>query len=346
VLGLLPSMSSTRALAQQFVVPRDGTFYVERKPDFTFKATLAEDWVNPHLGAGTLHVFAPVLPELPGQGKVSTRLFISGNDSVTAEKFVEAGNKRPMLGLHIKSAALSAKSGLRLRLEYEGTLFVRTLRPGKPAQAVADLTQEEQRRYLMGSATMDHSDPGFLGWMKENGLKRKKAEQATQFAHRVFTHCVKNGTYGGDTSNYEARRPSKVCKTLTNDCGGLALLFVAVMRANDVPARTLFGRWAIPQTDKYGQYHVMCEFFVPKSGWVPVDVAGTIVHKPKDPNAMFGNADGQFLTFHVDTDMEPTQECRHAWAQYLMMQWSGAGDFWREHRVDSKWDVARRPVKK
>ena len=107
----------------------------------------------------------------------------------------------------------------------------------------------------------------------------------------------------------------------------------------------LYG-WALQQTDAYGQQHVMAEFFVEKSGWVPVDISGTIVHKPKDRNAFFGNSDGQFLAFHVDTDLEPAKEFRHPWAQYLLLQWSGAGDFWKEHRVDSKWNVTRRPVKK
>ena len=89
---------------------------------------------------------------------------------------------------------------------------------------------------------------------------------------------------------------------------------------------------------------VWAEFFVEKSGWVPVDIAGTIVHKPKDPNAFFGNSDGKFLAFHVDTDLQPAKGFGHAWAQYPLLQWSGAGDFWKEHRVTSKWDVTRQPV--
>lgn len=118
----------------------------------------------------------------------------------------------------------------------------------------------------MTSTTMDHGDADFLRWMDDQGLKRRKNEQATAFAHQVFTHFLKTGKYGGDTSDYAARRPSRVCKSFANDCGGLALLYVAVMRANDVPARTLFGRWALPQKDSYGQYHVIAEFFVEKTG--------------------------------------------------------------------------------
>ena len=137
-----------------------------------------------------------------------------------------------------------------------------------------------------------------------------------------------------------------MCKSLANDCGGFALLFVAVMRANAVPARTLFGRWAIQQSDSYGQYHVMAEFFVDKSGWVPVDITGTMPHKSEDPDALFGTTDGQFLTFHVDTDLEPAQGFQHAWAQYLLVRWQGTGDFGKDQKVVSKWDVARAAAKK
>jgi len=322
-------------------------FYVEPKPAFAFKATLAEDWVFPHAGDGTLHVYSPVLPELPGQGKLSTRLFVAANDKLKAEEVNEESiNKRPMLALHIKSDALSPKAGIRLRVEYEGTLFSRTLKRGKPPKRVPELTKDERRRYLTTSVTMDHDDAEFLRWMSDQGLKRQKNEQAMRFAYRVFTHFITKAKYGGDTSSYETRRPSRVCKSFANDCGGLALLFVAVMRANDVPSRTLFGRWAIPQTDKYGQYHVMAEFFVEKSGWVPVDIAGSLGHKPKDLYALFGNTDGQFLAFHIDTDLEPAKDCRHGWAQYLLLQWQGTGDFGKEQRVESKWDVARRAARK
>jgi hypothetical protein len=331
----------------QFVVPQDGMFYVEAKPAITFNATLSEDRTCPNAGDGTLDVYAPVAPELPGQRQVTTRLFIAGNDKLKAKELKEqSSSEREMLALHIKSDELSPKSGIRLRVEYEGTLFARTLVYGREPKEVPDLTKEERRRYLMSSTTMDYSDPGFQRWMSDQGLKRRKDEQVTQFAHRVFSYFVKEGKYGGDTSSYEARRPSRVCKSLSNDCGGFALLFVAVMRANDVPARTLFGRWAIQQTDTYGQHHVTAEFFVDKSGWVPVDITGTMPHKAENPDALFGTTDGQFLAFHVDTDLEPAKGFQHAWAQYLLVRWQGTGDFGKDQKVVEKWDVTRSAAKK
>ena len=340
--GLITLLSASNTLAQRFIVPQDGFFHIESRPVFTFTATLAENWTTPNVGTGTLRVFAPVLPELSSQQGMSSRLFVAGTQIVTASRVADTGGKpRSMLALRIQSETLSSRSGIPLRAEYAGTLFARTLKNGKPQTTVPDLPFDQRIAYLSASATMDYRDPGLQVWMTSQGLRRQTGEQITQFAYRVFTHLIKNGHDGGDTSSYEARRPSRVFRSLTSDCGGLALLFVAVMRTNGIPARTLFGRWAIPQTDAYGQYHVIAEFFVPNSGWVPVDVSGTIVHQPNDPGAFFGNTDGQFVAFHIDPDIEPASGFRHSWAQYLLLQWEGTGDFWKNHRFESKWNVTR-----
>jgi hypothetical protein len=337
----------TRADEQKLILPRDGTFYVEAKPVLQFRATLTENWVCPNAGEGTLYVFAPMLPELAGQRKVSTRLLVKGNDKLKAEEVVEEGiGKRPMLRLRIDSNELSPKSGIHLRLEYRGTLYARTLKLGKSPKAVPELTEYERRQYLATSVTMDYNDPEFLHWINEQGLKQRRNEDTMQFAQRVFTYLIKNGKYSEDTFGSKAHRPSRVCKSLTTDCGGFSLLFVAVMRANNVPARTLFGRWAIPQTDERGQHHVIAEFLVEKSGWVPVDIAGTIVHKPNDLNAFFGNTNGKHIAFHIDTDLEPAKGFHYAKAQSLLLKWCGQGDFRKEHRCDSKWDVQLWPLTK
>jgi transglutaminase-like putative cysteine protease len=339
-LGLF--LSPDLVLAEQFVVPQDGSFHIEARPAFDFKATLTETWTAPYAGSGTLHVYAPVLPELPGQTSVSSRLSAAGKESLRGEPVIDTGSfLRHLLALRIKPETQLASGGIALRADYEGTLFARRLVRSASPVPIPDLTAEQRRQYLKMSVTMDHGDPALLQWVSHQSLRRHADEQTTQFAWRVFSYLASNGRDGGDIARYEARRPSRVFATLASDCGGLSLLFVAIMRANGIPARTLFGRWAIPQTTEYGQYHVIAEFFVPNSGWVPVDVSATVVHRPKDQSAWFGNTDGQFLTFHIDTDLEPASGFRHAWAQYLLLRWDGSGDFWKGHRVESRWSVTR-----
>lgn len=334
------------AHAQKSNVPQDGAFHIVRTRAHKFTATLKESWRNPRVGDGELKVYFPVVPQLPGQEIVFTRLRVEGHPDLATTQVPEAGSKRNLLRLVLNSSAVSPKSGITLQAQFEGTLYSRTLKRGKSPRPVPKLTNEERQQYLKTSDTMDWQDPSLIEWATKSDLKRRPEEGAMQFGHRVFTHLIRHCRYGGDTANYESRKPSRVCKTLANDCGGLALLFAGVMRLNGIPARTLFGRWAIPQSDAYGQYHVIAEFHVDQSGWVPVDVSGTIVHKPINPYAFFGSTDGQHIAFHVDTDLTPTADFRHAWSQYMLLHWVGEGDFWKDHRTDSKWDVARGIAKK
>jgi hypothetical protein len=332
----------TCAAGQQPEPPiADGDFHIEARPAFAFRASLVERWTSPHAGRGVLSVYAPLPPEIPGQEQGAGRLGVVGSAASRPEVVAERSLGRRFLALRLRSDEVSLKSGVELRVEYTGTLYARKLSAGRPTHTAPPLSDRERHQYLAQSATMDHGQADFQRWLTTARLKREPGEGALQFGRRVFSYLVDHGTYTTTVSGYEARRPSRVVGAMSSDCGGLALLFVATMRANGIPARSLFGRWALPQTDAYGQFHVMAELFVDQIGWVPVDIAGTIVHHPKDRYAYFGNTDGTFITLHVDTDVEPVKGFHHGWAQYLLLRWYGTGDFWKDHDTESHWDVVR-----
>lgn len=58
-------------------------------------------------------------------------------------------------------------------------------------------------------------------------------------------------------------------------CADISSVFVAVARAAGVPAREVFGLrlGSKPKQDMTGGYHCWAEFYLPESGWVPVDPA-------------------------------------------------------------------------
>ncbi|MBV9124563.1 MAG: transglutaminase domain-containing protein [Planctomycetes bacterium] len=129
------------------------------------------------------------------------------------------------------------------------------------------------------------------------------------FARRVFL-AIRSGF------SYEYRlgmdwRASAVAQARKSDCGGLSILFVSIMRANGIPARTLYGRWAASARPAdqlsgapYYQTHVKAEFFGNGVGWVPVDVASAILHdRSREGLRYFGQDAGDFLTFHVDPNL-------------------------------------------
>jgi hypothetical protein len=324
--------------SEQIISLRDGQFHVETTRKHRVEAVLRDRWTSPEASSGELGVFAPVLPVLDNQSNVSTDLSVEGPASQRKQVFQENRLKREMIKLEIPMSRKNSKDGIATRLEYKATINDRRIVHGKPPTPVPDLENAETLQYLGTSPTMNHKDDGFRKWMKRNGLMRKSNEDSVAFGFRVFGHFMKHAKYGGDTSGYASRMPSAVCESFANDCGGLSLLFVAVLRANGIPARSLFGRWAKSQEGEYGQFHVISEFFVPKSGWVPVDIAVALNDGTSDKSRYFGRMSG-FIVFHVDTDLEVADDLHHAWAQYILLQWQGKGDFWKGLRNKSDWFV-------
>ena len=151
---------------------------------------------------------------------------------------------------------------------------------------------------------------GFKAWQKEHELIRGKDEPEIDFARRVFTTIRKEFTY--DYQPEMDRTPPAVCQMGKSDCGGLSNLFVATLRSQGVPARTLAGRWAISANPNeklnghaYYQYHVKAEFFAAGVGWVPVDMASGILHdRSREGLYYFGFDPGDFLTQHIDSNLE------------------------------------------
>jgi transglutaminase-like putative cysteine protease len=187
------------------------------------------------------------------------------------------------------------------------------LAKGDPVPKVSPLTATEEKWYLAPTATFyDYETRPFQEWLDRRGLRKKAGEEEVAFARRVFLDITDTCTYEAQQAN--DRHASAVCQTGKSDCGGLSVLFVAALRANGVPARSLVGSWAesskpdqkigdIPFT----QQHIRAEFFAPGVGWVPVDPAVAVLHFKGKREAIlqqgFGYDAGNFLVRQVDYDL-------------------------------------------
>lgn len=110
-------------------------------------------------------------------------------------------------------------------------------------------------------------------------------------------------------------------KDRKGDCGGMSFLFASLCRSIGIPARCIFGWWAIGP-GKVGP-HAWAEFYTTKTGWVPVDCsiavltqgANSLKHlygfysgidlydTPRDPNYYFGNIDNKRIIYSIGTDL-------------------------------------------
>jgi len=267
-------------------------------------ATLTRDASYPQFKATQWTVFAAQAPELPGQIKPETALEPPGEPP--REK---SDMHRPLVMARIQADKARSMNSMRIQLTYHATLRSRRLRKG-PSRKVADLSPEERGMYLADRGFFDFNQPEFHEWVEKHGLARKAGEGEIHCARRVFLALKAGMQY--DAPLKKDFHATAVCKSGRADCGGLSVLFASILRFNNIPARTLWGRWAkSSQPGKmwfnhpYYQTHVKAEFFARGVGWVPVDVSSAILHD-KSPQGLifFGNDPGDFITFHIDGNLE------------------------------------------
>jgi hypothetical protein len=256
----------------------------------------AEEWI----------LYAARLPELPGQSGVRSALHPNGHpgQELSAEG-------RAVLFARVPVRDAKQRHALTIRVDYEATLLARKLvrrQPGKVVPQVAPLNAETRRLALAKSDLFDFDSPAFQRWLDEHRLRRDPKEAEIDFARRAFTEIKDVFKY---TFNEGMdRQASHVCQAGTSDCGGLAIVLVSTLRAHGIPARVLSGRWAMssvnePGKAQYDQQHVKAEFFAQSVGWVPADPALAVAYD-KSPEGLrfFGNDPGDFVTMHVDNNVE------------------------------------------
>jgi transglutaminase-like putative cysteine protease len=218
---------------------------------------------------------------------------------------------RPLVMAHVRADKGHPINSLRIEVTYQATLRSRRLRRGSSSNNVPDLSPEERQMYLAERGYFDFGQPEFREWVEKHGLERQSSEGDIHFARRAFL-ALKSGMHYDDGPLQKDFHATAACKNGRADCGGLSVLFASILRANNIPARTLWGRWAqsaepgkILFNHAYYQTHVKAEFFARGVGWVPIDLSSAILHD-KSPQGLqfFGNDPGNFITFHIDGGFE------------------------------------------
>lgn len=314
-------------------------YYIDIVETGDFEATFSASYRFPELYSGTISTFAPKPPTIGLQSVSSIKLTSEDSPDLPVQSVDDLNQGRKMSHLPVEVWRLGTDRTLDIKVTYAGKLYRKELTKGANPRAKAEvptLSVMERVFYTAKTATMDWGEPNFQSWLDMGELRRRDGESNLDFGKRCYDYLMENGIYGGDTSSYSSRRPSEVCRTMSNDCGGLSLLFVAAMRANGIPARSLFGRWARCQTNSYGQFHVIAEFYDDRIGWIPVDISAGL----EQPDQHFGRAGGNLIVFHIDTDISPLDGFVHGWAQYpLLYVDSPSLNAWADFSEKTKWSV-------
>jgi hypothetical protein len=328
--------------------PGPESYSLEVKTVAGVVGTLTYDIAYPDIRASEWVVCASQAPALPGQIKVRTSLNPAG-----ASAHDETDLARGLLMARVPADAQHVCNALSIQTTYEMTLRSRKLRRGSRSPRDANLSPAERAMFLAARGDMDFQTPAFKEWLTSHGLQRRSQEGEISFGRRVFLELKSGMQY--DASSSQELRASAVCTSGRSDCGGLSVLFTSILRANKIPARTLWGRWAFSAEPgktwanrPYFQTHVKAEFFARGVGWVPVDLASGILHD-KSPQGLrfFGNDPGDFITFHVDPNFVvdthlsgakpvPHMQCPAWWLK-------GQGSL-KDAKIVQDWQVKRTKV--
>ena len=322
--------------------------HLERKPIGDFEAV---QMIKVTGRPSRCTVAAPIPPDLPSQKLLDAAIEVNGSRVKTRR-----GAKGRVLYAKVKVnkrvEELEIKVRYRIRL-YERNLSASSAREG----ARAELSRKERKIAIQPTRSYDFDKSAVRKFLASQELRKSKTESDLEFARRAFLHVRREFSYV-----YPPKRPNRSAADVfgegASDCGGLNGLLVAILRANDVPARVLVGRHAYssvggeslskdtPSTLRDGlfhQYHVCAEFHDRRLGWVPVD-AGSGKKFTTDEAALrlFGRSTGRFVTMHIDHDVEV--EPRYG-GTFLFMQgmrwWTNKGS-WRDRKAndpDGLWTV-------
>ncbi len=279
-------------------------YLVEATESRRVEATLRYEVHCPQMAATHWVLFAPAAGELPSQRKVKANAL-----PVAKRVFDSRVRNRELLVIGVPAGTEALKHRVNLSIRYEATLVKRQLRERTSEDrfgAPPTLKREERAINLAPNKETNFDDAAFKEFLDREKLRRQPAESDVAFARRVYRYGQSHGTY--EYREEIPRRATDVTESWRTDCSGWANWFVAVLRSSGVPAHALVGRWAKSQ-DKNAQPgnqgHVKAEFFAEGVGWIPVDLSQAVQHdRRKESLRYFGVDEGDFITLHVDTDVE------------------------------------------
>jgi hypothetical protein len=280
-------------------------YFLETKDAQKVVAKLPYGVTCPKMKATEWTVVIAQLPELPGQTKVKSTLVAvpPGGKAIVLKERGTLG--RSMLALKIPAKTPELKTTINVLITYEATLHARVLtelEPGMKAPKVVALSAGDRKKALAATTKYDFETALFKKWLADEKLLREPKESDIDFARRTYETL--RGTVKFFLAAKMDRKASDVALAKKSDDTGMSNLFVAVMRANKVPARGLFGRWTTPAIKgRYLQWQTVSEFYADGVGWVPVDVSNGARRESSAGFPEFGHDAGQFLTFHVDQDI-------------------------------------------
>ena len=266
------------------------------------RATYVKEWkyIFPNHQSKQWFIALRYPPELAWNKEVVARaeLLTSGGWKLFKDVRERSQEKRRMLVIEYEDDDPKLRHGFTIRTSITATIYDQQLKKGKAAIPPAHLTAAEKAGFLAETNTFDFSKPIVRKWMDYHKMWMSKGEKPIDFVHRVYKELRLPRTLPYDTKDGGLWVCSQILRVGYGECCRHAIVGTSILRANNIPARTVCGLCAIDHESKGG--HCWGEFFMEGVGWIPYDT--TLDGNNSGSEAYFGTKKAEFLAGMIDFD--------------------------------------------
>jgi transglutaminase-like putative cysteine protease len=123
-------------------------------------------------------------------------------------------------------------------------------------------------------------------------------------ARAIYDYVIAHMAYGKAAPGWGNGDTRRACEVCMGNCTDFHALFISLARASAIPARFGIG-YQVPRDKHAGRlkcYHCWAEFWLPGTGWVPVD-ASEAWKDPEQRDFYFGNLDDDRFRVSLGRDV-------------------------------------------
>jgi transglutaminase-like putative cysteine protease len=125
-----------------------------------------------------------------------------------------------------------------------------------------------------------------------------------EIARAIYDYVFQSLRYDKSGTGWGRGDAVWACDAKRGNCTDFHSLFIALMRAEKIPARFEIG-FPLPESTREGEipgYHCWAEFLVEGAGWVPVDISEAW-KAPAKRDFFFGHLDANRIQFSIGRDL-------------------------------------------
>ena len=188
----------------------------------------------------------------------------------------------------------------------------------KKSRALSKAEQKEFKPYLEPNSRVVVDHP-ILEPIRAEIRKQAGSGDPARTSRAIYDWVVENveykkvGTGWGNGDTYWA------CMERFGNCTDFHALFISLARSEGIPARFEIG-FPIPNSRGKGNidgYHCWVEFYLPETGWIPIDASEAFKH-PDKKDFFFGTHSKDRIHFSTGRDLELGRDHRTTPLNYFV----------------------------